>query len=212
MRSYSFAIISDGKERGKLSAELASIRAQAMPNAEILIGGNAPQELAAPDVTLVQMPELAEAGRLGAMRNALCALAGGEVLIVADDDMLFHEDFYRGLLEYGDGFDVLNCRILNPDGTRFWDWAANGGPRGHSLMDYGEVDPWVYITGGLCIMRREVFEKVQWDGTLGFYQGEDIDFSERVKVAGFKIAFNPHSTVTHDDPRYTQVGNGVIRK
>jgi len=138
--------------------------------------------------------------------------AAGEVLVVADDDMLFHEDFYRGLLEHGDGFDVMSCRILNPDGSRFWDWAAHGGPRGHSLMNYGEVDPWVYVTGGLCILRAEVFRKVQWDETFGFYQGEDVDFSERVKEAGFRISFNPHSTVTHNDPRYTQVGRGVLRK
>lgn len=209
MNRISFCIIADGKEPDKLAAEVASIRALEIPDFEMLIAGEPPPM---PGCELLLMPEDARAGRLGAMRNALCKASIGNVLVVADDDMLFHEDFYRGLLEYGDGFDVLNCRILNPDGTRFWDWAANGGPRGHSLMDYGEVDPWVYITGGLCIMRREVFEKVQWDGTLGFYQGEDIDFSERVKVAGFKIAFNPHSTVTHDDPRYTQVGNGVIRK
>lgn len=212
MKQVSHCIITDGKEPDKLAAQIATIRAQAMPTREILVGGDVYPAFAAKDTLVVRMPELAQAGRLGAMRNALCEMATGEVMVVSDDDMLFGPDFYPGLVEYGEDFDVLSCKILNPDGTRFWDWAAAGGPRGHSLMDYGEVDPWVYITGGLCIMRAEVFEVVRWDAAIGFYGGEDVDFSERVKAAGFRIAFNPHSTVTHNDPRYTQVGRGVIRR
>lgn len=204
---YSFLLITDGKEPDKLAAEVASIEALAISDFEVLVGGDPPPGR----YERLLMLEEAKAGRLGAMRNALCESAAGEVLIVADDDMLFHEDFYRGLVEHGDGFDVMSCRILNPDGSRFWDWAACGGPRGHSLMEYGEVDPWVYVTGGLCIMRAEVFQRVRWDAGLGFYRGEDVDFSERVKAAGFRITFNPHSTVTHDDPRYTQVGRGIVR-
>ena len=206
---YSFLLVTDGKEPDKLAAEVASIETLGIPDFEVLIAGDPPAILGCERVLML---EEARTGRLGAMRNALGEAATGEVLVVSDDDMLFHDDFYRGLLEHGDGFDVMSCRILNPDGSRFWDWAAHGGPRGHSLMNYGEVDPWVYVTGGLCILRAEVFRKVQWDETFGFYQGEDVDFSERVKEAGFRISFNPHSTVTHNDPRYTQVGRGVLRK
>jgi len=45
---------------------------------------------------------------------------------------------------------------------------------------------------------------------LGFYEGEDLDFSDRLKKAGMHIRMNPYCTVTHDGP-YKQAGNQVLR-
>jgi GT2 family glycosyltransferase len=70
----------------------------------------------------------------------------------------------------------------------------------------------VSLTGGLTIMKRWVWDKVKWDDSLGFYQMEDVDFTRRLQDAGVRIAFNPYSTVTHDDRRYTQSGKFVLRR
>jgi GT2 family glycosyltransferase len=78
------------------------------------------------------------------------------------------------------------------------------------LLDYGDNDERVSMTGGLCILDKGVFTNVQWDETRGFYQEEDVDFSQRLKAASYTIEFNPWSTVTHD-ANYTQVGMGVIK-
>ncbi|MEW6304181.1 MAG: glycosyltransferase family 29 protein [Verrucomicrobiota bacterium] len=207
---WSFCLITNGRRPEKLHAEIASIRALNMPRCEILVGGEPPPGLDA-DIRVVPAVDAARDGRLGEMRNRLVEAARYDHLVVADDDLLFHEDFFRGIQAFGPDWDVMCVRLLNPDGTRFWDWATHGGPRGHRLLDYTETDPHLYVTGGLCIMKAHVAGRVAWDDGRGFYQGEDLDFSARLRAAGIVPRFNPHSSVTHDDPRYTRRGHVVAR-
>ena len=209
---YSFCIITNGKRPEKLEREIDSIFALNIPDFEILVGGEPPADFSRHGVRVLNASDAARNGRLGEMRNVLCRQARFEHLIVADDDMIFHPDFYTGLLAYGKDFDVLCVRLLNPDGTRHWDWATVGGPTGHHLLPYDAVDPHVYVTGGLCVMKAAVFKQVQWDEGRGFYQGEDVDFSSRLKKAGMRIQFCSGSTVTHDDPAYSQVGHVIVRR
>lgn len=188
----SFVIITDNREPEKLAKAIDSIRALKVPGAELFV-----------------VEDKERTGKLGALRNAGCRKADNEILVVSDDDIYFAPDWYEGLKKYGDDWDILSCKILNPDGTRYWDWKTNINGK-NELMDYGETSPHVSLTGGMTIMKQWVFEAVQWDENRGFYQAEDVDWTERAKRAGFKIAFNPHSTVTHDSP-YTQVDKWVVR-
>ncbi len=199
---WSFLIITNGKRPRKLVHEIESIRALKIPQHEILVGGEPPTELPEGIETVLAI-DAARNGRLGEMRNALTAAARYDHLVVVDDDFLFHSDFYTGLQRYGDNWEALSVRILNPDGSRFWDWATHGGPRGHVLLDYTDDDDRVYITGGLILLKAEVADRVKWDDERGFYQGEDLDFSSRLRKAGIRPSFNCHSTTTHDDGRYT---------
>jgi hypothetical protein len=208
---YSFCIITNGKRPEKLVREIQSIRALEIPAFEIWLSGIPPEGWSDPEVKVVLREDAARNGRLGEMRNAICRQANFDHLVVADDDLLFQPGFYRGLQAFGEDYDVLCTRLLNPDGTRYWDWATHGGPTGHHLLDYDADDPDVYVTGGLCIMKTAVFERVQWDEGRGFYQGEDLDFSGRLRAAGFRIRFCKGSTVIHDDPTMTQLGDLIIK-
>jgi hypothetical protein len=208
----SFCIITDGSRLEKLQLELHSIKKLGMPKYEILIAGILPKRMSIDGFKYFPMIDAARQGRLGEMRNKLCREAKFPNLIVSDDDMIFHKDFYTKLVENGDDYDVLCVRLLNPDGTRFWDWATYGGPAGHKLLDYSEKnDPFRYVTGGLCVIKRNVARSVQWNDTLSFYQKEDIDFSRRLQQAGYEIKLCSDTTVLHNDNRYTQVGDHVAR-
>ena len=65
-------------------------------------------------------------------------LGPDEWLIVSDDDMVFQDGFYQAISSYEDYFDVLCPRILNPDGTRFWDWSIKNSNE-HRLIEYNEI-------------------------------------------------------------------------
>jgi len=201
----SFCIITDGRRPEVLRRELASIRSLTGVRTECIVAGRVPPDLGE-DVHVIEAPDLADAGRLGAMRNLAVRHAVAPICVVCDDDMTFHPDFADGVATMQGDFDVLCVRLLNPDGTRFWDWATIGGPTGHRLLEYSETDPWVYVTGGLAILKRDVAVQVPWHETLGFYQQEDVEWSRRVQQAGYRIRFTPAATVTHQDDRYTQVG------
>jgi len=208
---YSFCIITNGKRLAKLRAELSSIRALSIPNYEILIAGELPPGMEAEGFTFYPLPEAAHNGRLGELRNLLCAKARYNHLVVCDDDMLFQDDFYQGLASFGEDYDVLCVKLLNVDGTRYWSWATFGGPKGHVLLEYNETDPFLYVTGGLCIMKSWVAEKVQWDPVRGMNELEDVDFSRRLQAAGIRINLCLDAAVVHNDWRITQAGKQVFR-
>jgi GT2 family glycosyltransferase len=191
--SYSVVIITDSAEPDKLQRLYASISAQEWPEVEVILVRDEKRE-----------------GHLGKLRNAGCRQAAGDILIVSDDDMVLHADFLPGLRKLGvQENTVYSCRIVNPDNTRYWDWKAFENHK-NWLLDYGDTDPRVSITGGFCVMRKSVFERIQWDESRGFNEEEDVDWCNRLKAAGVKLEFNPWSTVTHDGP-YTQVGIGVLK-
>lgn len=206
---YSFCIITHGKRPEHLRRQIESIRALRIPNSEILVGGDVRD--VPNDVRRLDLADAAEVGRLGRMRNALGQAARFDHLIVSDDDMLFDPGFAEGLRRFGEAYDVMAVRILNPDRSRFWDWATTGGTKGAALLDYWERDPDVYVTGGFCVLKADVLQKAAWDDLLGFYQAEDVDFSKRLRRAGITIRFNPYCTVVHDDDRYTRVDRLVMR-
>ncbi len=188
----SFVIITDNKEPEKLKRAIESIKALKVPGAELIL-----------------VEDRFLTGKLGHLRNIGCEQANNPILVVSDDDIYFHEDFYTGLLQYGDDFDVLSCKILNPDGSRYWDWKIHENGL-NELLDYDQTDERQSMTGGLTIMRRQVWEAVRWDDERRINQEEDVDWTLRVKAAGFRVQFNPHSTTTHDGP-YKQVERWVVK-
>ena len=211
-----FGIITDGKEPYGVKAAEASIKLQKTPGIqEIIICGKS-DLFSAYDMyevygaEIIIAPELAEAGKLGAMRNAICEVAKSDTIIIMDDDMILLDDFYTGLQKFGDDFDVMSVSIMNTDGSRFWDHCecVNGTSR---LLGADEQSDNLYVTGGLIVLKKYVHDAVQWSNTKGFYEGEDVDFSERVRAAGFTIKHNPHSHAIHNDRRYRQSGEGVTR-
>lgn len=207
-KGWSFCIITDGRREQLLREAISSIRSLALPAYEIIVSGAVP-DLQDSDITVIDESASAHEGRLGAMRNAACRAASYDSLVVADDDMLFGSDLVNVLMDECDR-DVVCVRVLNPDGSRFWDWATHGGPRGHSLLDYDETDDFVYVTGGLAIMRSRVHDLIPWDDERGFYQGEDIDWSARLRSAGVRITLDRRGSVIHQDSRYSQKGNVVV--
>jgi GT2 family glycosyltransferase len=193
VQGYSFCIITDKKEPKKLQREIESIQRLKIPNYEINIVED----------------NLTPSGQIGKLRNNVCNLAKYDHLIVADDDLVFHKDFYEGLLQFGEDYDVAACRILNPDGSRFYDWKIHVNGKNY-LIDYDITDKNISLSGTFYIMKQWVFQKIHWSDELGYYQGEDVDFSDRLKVAGIRISFNPYCVITHDAP-YKQAGKSVLR-
>jgi hypothetical protein len=204
--TVSFCIITNGKRPKKLKKLLNSIASLQIATYQIVICGylDTPPK----DVKYIEDRESADNGKLGKMRNKACSAAKHEVLIVTDDDVLFAKNFYKALCCSDLKFDVACSIFLNPDGSRFWDWAIENSNE-HRLLPYDANHPDIYITGGRCIIKKRVFERINWNETLGFYEREDIEFSQRVKSAGYKIKLLKKLSITHNDWTYTQIKEKV---
>ncbi len=146
------------------------------------------------------------------MRNKAMARSSGRLVVMVDDDLRFLSGFFDVIDALPERFGAASCRILNPDGSRFWDWSTKGGPLGHRLKPYDEpADRYTYLTGGLCILERWVADRARWDARLGFYEDEDVVFSSRLATLGIRPVLCRDAVVMHDDPRYKQKGAFVIR-
>jgi hypothetical protein len=221
--NISFIIITDGKKPHKILNQIQSIRYQRIPNYEIIISGN-PNNIFynQPDITIVEDKKGASSGNLSSMRNKACKIAKYEYFVISDDDMLFSLDWYSKLSSYKNLSDITTTCVKLPDGTRFWDYCCYNSPvNGHQILNTDEHDDYLYMSGGQSwIMNRKVFDSVQWDENISFYQSladkksqnEDTDFAERCRNAGFIIKHIHNVLVYHDDATYSSVGRNMGRR
>ena len=206
--NWYFGIITDGKDNAMLKQVIRAIELYAGVQ-PVICGETA--KLDTKQYRQIYAPDLARDGRLGAMRNMLIDERGdADIVVIMDDDIILHENFIQGFDKLGyNEWDIASCKILNPDGTRYWDWKVHR--NGYNwLIPYDQTDRDISITGGLIVAKAHIFDKVCWNPALGFYEKEDVEFSDLLRRQGYKIAFNPNSTVTHMGP-YTQDGDGVFR-
>jgi len=71
----------------------------------------------------------------------------------------------------------------------------NGYHLGYRDLDKAhEIDSCV---GAFMMIRREAGEKLNWLDEDYFWYGEDLDFCYRVKMAGFKVMYNPKTQIIH---------------
>lgn len=211
---YTFGIITDGRRVEKLHRLIESIEHQEFGSnpREILIAGAIPESVTERGFRTFPMEEAAVQGRLGAMRNVLAQAAEFNKFVSLDDDLLLHPQWVQAVENVHEEFDLATGVILNPDLTRYCDWVNN-------VDDYTFLRRYEegfaeqqYITGGYGIYKDYLFVEHSWNGTLGFYQGEDVHFSRALFAAGFQLRFIPEAIVMHDDEQYTQKGYGVVRR
>jgi GT2 family glycosyltransferase len=198
MKGYSFGIITNYAKPDKLISTVESIRKLNIPDYEIRIAVDGKNE-----------------GFLGKLRNQVASGARYDHLIITDDDVIFHDNFYNELLKYGEDYDILLPELLNPDGTRLWDWCEYGGPNGHQILECNVPDNGYVVTpGGCIIMKSKVFDRVKWNETIKYYSdpGEDYEYSMRLHGAGYILKHCSKAVVIHNDPRYHQQGKVVIRE
>ena len=193
----SFCIITDNRRPEKLHNLLASIELQGV------------------EMETTIAVDSMRRGLLGSLRNQAARASRGDILVVADDDIVFHADFCKQIHAYAGEWSVMLPRIETNDGGRYWDWRLWYGNNGQRMEDYTCPDAGNVIPcGALVIVRRKVWEAVNWSETSRFYDPvcpEDIDWGERLHKAGYTMTSNPLCIALHDDPRYKQYGASVLR-
>ncbi|CAD5962153.1 UDP-N-acetylglucosamine--peptide N-acetylglucosaminyltransferase [Planktothrix tepida] len=218
----SFGIKTNRKNEFKTIAVIFSILSQNInsENFEILITGDTdfkyiPETIfKSYKIRLIKDIESANNGKLATMLNTIVREARYDYVCSCDDDIIFTDGWYQKLcifLKNNPSSKIISFPIKNTDGSRFWDWAYNDSQSGSQLANLGEKSNQVYVTGGMVVLHKQVWQTVKWDDSKGFYQKEDVDWSERVRKAGYTIEFCTHASVLHNDWRYFQSGTKVIK-
>jgi hypothetical protein len=216
----SFCITTNASKVEKTKKCIQMIKNQLTTKAiEIIVSGDVEPFRGLEGIKLVDAKETAPNGLLAELRNVAARAATQDVIVYMDDDMLLSPTWLWRLESFSDkeGWDILGNKLLNPDGSRFWDRAIKN-PQ--VLVSYGHPsdDPNLYQTGGFAVHRREVFENHEWDGTIpinnfenngGASVNEDIEYYARLYENGYIIKFDEGNTTWHWDDGYTQVFDNV---
>lgn len=222
MTHISFGIKTNLKSEPKLLLTICSILAQKMPenHFEILITGNCTfkhnLKSLSKNIRLIPDKISADQGKLAQMMNTLCHKAHFENIVLMDDDIVLTDGWIDSLKNFLEDkrqdWDALAFPIRNTDGTRFWDWAIHHHISGQSHLIPTDIkDPDIYISGGMAAVKKKVWDKIRWNSELGFYEGEDVDWSKRLIKAGYRIEYCKNAYVLHNDGRYFQMGDRVHR-
>lgn len=145
-----------------------------------------------------------------------------DFLILLNNDVLVDPNFLNELLKESNNYDILGPKIYFAPGFEFhkdryqkkdlgkviWaiggqmDWNnIYGSNIGIDQVDHGQFKKIInkvdFISGCCLMANRQVFEKIGKLDENYFMYLEDVDFCQRAKKAGFKMACIPKSIIWH---------------
>jgi GT2 family glycosyltransferase len=197
---------------------LETLRNVTYPNFETLIVDNASPSTSPytikeryPEVELiVSEKNLGFAGG----NNIALKKAKGDYILLLNNDTEVQPDFLDSLvdlMESDDTIGIVSSKILYfyEDNTIQYAGASpinpitsRGRHYGYKETDNGqfnEVTETFYPHGACMMIRKSVLEELGllYEGYFLYY--EELDFAERVKRAGYKIYFQPNSSILHKE-------------
>lgn len=203
---FTFGIITSGNNFDDISKIITSIKNQHIKNYEIIIvGGENAFEL---EEVVIHYPfdDTLKNGWITKKKNIITSKAKYENIVFMHDYIILHKNWYKGFLKFGNDFEIAMNKIYNKDNKRLRDWCLwtdNGNfvdnivnPKLRCLLPYNveNLNEFMYISGTYWVAKRKLMEENPLNENLLWGQGEDVEWSKRVRnIYSFKM--NKHSKV-----------------
>jgi len=221
---FTFGIITAGTSDESLNLVIDSIERQNIPEYQILIVGNS--QVSRKNTFIIPFDESIKPGWITRKKNIVTINARYENVVYTHDYVVFEDDWYEGFLKFGDDFKICMNKFVNPDYSRFRDWVI--WPHNDNFMDsivlpnreclipydMTHLSKYQYISGTYWIAKKQVMEDHPLDDNLLHCQGEDVEWSKRVRYK-YDFSMNPYSTVKSlkfKDPAFNVAGEETIQK
>lgn len=138
--------------------------------------------------------------------NRGVAKARGEIVVLLNADVIPDKGFLEPLLDHfsDPGVFAVGCmdKSIEVDGTTVLRGRGVGKwVRGFLLHSRGEPDreDTLWVSGGSGAFRKDIWDKLGGlNEMMNRFYWEDIDLSYRAQKAGYKVLFEPKSTVVHE--------------
>lgn len=142
-------------------------------------------------------------------RNRAIKEAKGEILVFLDNDTQVDKNWLKGLDEaFKDQkvgaaqckiFDFHKRKIIQEIGMKLVPFTGFGTPIGRGEIDQGQYDTVQNIIslGAALAVRKEVAKIIRGFDNQLFHYTDDLDFSWRVWIAGFRIVLAADAKVYH---------------
>jgi GT2 family glycosyltransferase len=145
-----------------------------------------------------------------AARNLGTAQAKGPILVYLDNDAEVHPDWLNGLVDTLDRdpeIGIAQSEMLMEDRVHvscagellipYIGWIVIRG-FGETPDRYSNVAEICASSGSMAVRRNVVEQAGLWDSKMPYALFEDLDFSLRVWLSGYKVVLAPQSKVYHD--------------
>ena len=202
---FTFGIITSGNNFENISKTIESIKNQSIENYEIIIVGG-DNIFKSVDVLHYPFDDTLKNGWITKKKNIIISKAKYENIVFMHDYIVFHKNWYKGFLKFGNDFDIAMNKIYNKDNKRFRDWClwTNNdnfvddivNPELKCLLPYEveNLNEFMYISGTYWVAKRKVMEENPLNENLLWGQGEDVEWSKRVRKQ-YAYKMNKHSKV-----------------
>jgi len=193
---------------------ISSIIGQSHTDSEIIIIDNKSD-----DTTVSILKELSENNKkinlilnqanlgYGVALNEAIRTVKGEFVAILNADVFLDKDWTYNLLRtFKLDNNIMACsgRIFLPNGELF----GSGGvmdkygavvPREGKIFNMRNIrdDVFFYLDGSAFIVRKKIFEEISFDPKLFLYY-EDVDFSWKIRMLGYQIAYVKDAISYHD--------------
>lgn len=147
-------------------------------------------------------------------RNRAMNYAAGDVLVFLDNDTAVHKHWLTGIaqvLSADRTIGAIQCKIfdfhkrdtIQEIGMKLFPYTGFGTPLGRGQRDVGQFNyaQGIIALGAALAVRKEIAKKIGGFDRVLYHCTDDLDFSWRVWLAGFRIVVAPNSIVYH----YTKV-------
>lgn len=200
---FTFGIITNGCEN--IIDIIKSIENENIPNYEIIIvGGN---KIKRKNVIHLDFNENVKPGWITKKKNIITEKSSYDNIVYMHDYVYLLPEWYSGQLKFGENFEIQMNKIFNADGNRFRDWILWIDDAKNVLSDYDyeeyrnllpydilHLSKMMYISGAYWIAKKHVMEKHKLNEKLCWGQGEDVEWSIRVRNE-FNFKMNENSSV-----------------
>lgn len=155
--------------------------------------------------------------------NAGIARSSGRYVFVLNPDAILASNVFAEMVTFMDRYPeagIAGCRVLNPDGSLQMACRRNiptpamalvhlSGlsrllPARWGIPEYKieRLDPETpaevgAVSGSCMVIRRAAMERVGLFDEAFFMYGEDLDYCQRMRQAGWKVLYHPGAAVTH---------------
>jgi hypothetical protein len=213
-----FGFVTNGQADKMLAQCVVSAMNSSIQNKEVIIVGHTKLTTNHAGIRIIPFGEKLLEGWITKKKNIITESTSKGVVVYSHDYIAFARDWFEGLVSYGPSFEILTNRILNVDRSRFRDWTLwweNKCPDFDKnlvedadglrpcLLPYSilHLTDKMYISGAYWVAKRTFMECNPLSESLVWGQGEDVEWSLRVrKLTKFRL--NPFSSNISLKPKW----------
>jgi len=216
---WTFGIITSGNSEHNVASIHRSIISQGInDDYEIIVVGGGKIEL--DKVSHYEFDESIKQGWITKKKNMIALNSKFENLCLMHDYVTLHSQWYENFEKFGADWDVCMNSIINYDGQRFRDWVTGTRfckEKEMIYLDYNDHSRTnqMYVSGTYFCVKKSYILDNPLDENLGWGQGEDVEWSERILHLGdCNYRCNPDSKVSlmklkKNDQWYKKSNNSV---